>query len=208
MLNIIQIFKLANSIRKPFYTTDIRNKLEILPKEINSNLGFINKNILYLNIEYEEKLEISQNKAIILIDEILPSKTITDNIIKLNSPDRILSFEPGKKSKHIEIFSIVNNDGCFGIQLNYTSNSFLIGKPERKNHTIANLCSTSPFRYRINGKSDFTMTGRKQRTFTEFDYSFELFHVERIAYIKTSKNGITKKTPVNIKIIDERKLLI
>lgn len=109
-----------------------------------------------------------------------------------------------------EIFKIRKTDSeLFEIEIDYAANSMSIGVPERENHKFCDLKKDKPIRYKINGKSDFTMTGRKERTFYEFDYVFEwIGPADRIDYRELNKMKKSKIIPLgNSKLIDERKIL-
>lgn len=95
------------------------------------------------------------------------------------------------------------------IELEYSTHSMTIGEPFRSNHKIFELKAGQVVRYLINGKADFTLTGRKQRTYYEFDYLFEwLGEIENVNYYKLEKG---KKLPEEeirgYKVVNERKRL-
>lgn len=95
------------------------------------------------------------------------------------------------------------------IELEYSTHSMTIGEPFRSNHKIFELKADQVVRYLINGKADFTLTGRKQRTYYEFDYLFEwVGEIENVDYYKLEKG---KKLPEEeirgYKVVNERKRL-
>lgn len=91
--------------------------------------------------------------------------------------------------------------------LDYTSNSSLLGMPQRSDHKIAELRPGHPVRLRINGKSDFTLSGRKQRTYFEFDHIFEwVGSATKLEFKDFFEFGIIKTIPITAcKLVDERK---
>jgi len=119
-------------------------------------------------------------------------------------------FNQLKTPKSFELFWIKKSQANnFELFIDYVSNSMTIGTPKRENHKIAELKAGNPLRYKINGKSDFTMTGRKQRAFYEFDYVFELYEqIEKIEYLDLNKISKIKTIPIEAcKLINERKIL-
>lgn len=95
------------------------------------------------------------------------------------------------------------------IELEYSTHSMTIGEPFRSNHKIFELKARQVVRYLINGKADFTLTGRKQRTYYEFDYLFEwIGEIEKIDYYNLQKG---KRLPAEeikgYKVVNERKRL-
>ncbi|RLD56555.1 MAG: hypothetical protein DRI97_07210 [Bacteroidetes bacterium] len=77
--------------------------------------------------------------------------------------------------------------------------------PQQKKHSC--ITSGKPVRYRINGKSDFTLSGRKQRHYHEFDYVMEFIgEYNRIEFLPPTEISCKKSIPVKqTKVIDERK---
>ena len=95
------------------------------------------------------------------------------------------------------------------IELEYSNHSMTIGEPFRSNHKIFELKAGQVVRYLINGKADFTLTGRKQRTYYEFDYLFEwIGEIKKIDYYNLQKG---KRLPAeeikSYKVVNERKRL-
>ena len=101
------------------------------------------------------------------------------------------------------------DNGLYELEIDYSTNSVKIGIPARENHKICDLKMSKPIRYRINGKSDFTMSGRKERTFYEFDYIIEwLGTAGRIEFCELNKINKLKSIPRgSSKLIDERRML-
>ena len=107
-----------------------------------------------------------------------------------------------------EIFRIEKKDpDSFNLYLDYSGNQFSIGIPGRDDHKIAAIKLNQPVRYRVNGKSDFTMSGRKQRTFAEYDYLIEYVGQADKIVLKDQDKIETIKIKPNYKLVDERKIL-
>lgn len=84
-----------------------------------------------------------------------------------------------------------------------------LGDPIREPHRLAILRMGNTLKYCVNGKSDFTLTGRKQRTYLEVEYLFNyLGIVSDIQSVKQNQfvNNLSVPTSYT-KIVDERKIL-
>jgi hypothetical protein len=223
---IIQVFKSVVRVPKPDYNTTFRHWAEHWDSIIPSLSGFISDNTLFLPLSEKQNTDITKAELIILQDTKDPKKVlsergirntrdpfeeeaikrITENYLHIENMYCMGPF----RSKAFEIFKLEkNSENNFNLYLEYTANKSSIGLPDRNNHRIAELRLHQPIRYRINGKADFTLTGRKQRTFNEFDYIIEfLGHAEKIEFIELNPLHNSKTIPnANCKIINERKIL-
>lgn len=199
MIDVIQIFKSVDRIEKPDYDNASRQNVGIW-ETIISKTGFLKHGTLNLPIEMINDQNI-KNSGLIIIQDIK-----INNSYDLHSP-QFKGFSTISKSCNFEIFEFRKTDNdTFEVWLKYSDT---IGSPKRENHKIAELKIGKPVRYKINGKDDFTLTGRKQRTFYEFDFLLEYIgKADKIEYKELNKIAITKTLPVtNCKIIDERKIL-
>ncbi len=108
-----------------------------------------------------------------------------------------------------EIFKLIKKEpGRFSLHLNYSENELNIGIPTRNNHKIAAIKQQQVIQYRINGKSDFTLTGRKARTFIELDYLVEYKgQADTITFTETISPFNSLSKSIFYKLIDERKRL-
>jgi hypothetical protein len=224
--HIIQIFKSVVRIKKPDYTSAFHQWAECWEDNILSRSGFVSGSILYLPITEKPNIEATNTELIIIEDiRVLPpsflknkedlAAPMPENRSAGSTSDLIAdhAYCFGKKPFRIIPFGIFklekNQENNFTLHLGYSENKFNIGVPGRDNHQIAELKPHQPIRYRINGKSDFTLSGRKQRTFNEFDYFIEyLGRVESIGFAEPESLEKAKTIPlINCKIIDERKIL-
>ncbi len=209
MLHLLQVFKSATVYSKINYTAENRKKASVLFKIFKSSTGFVKDNVLYLPLEYKKPLLAKTPELILLVDflENYPDYTFqyarqnTKPYILINNTEVLTAFELFKIRKL--------NDACFEIFFEYEKNAFFIGIPKRNSHKIGEIRPDNSLRYLINGKSDFTMSGRKQRAFYEYEYVFgELQTVHTIEFCDAAKVQISKTVmQKNIKTIDERKLL-
>jgi hypothetical protein len=220
MIKVFQVYKKLARIPKPFYTTENRQSFNQWPKTLESLNGYVNNDELILPIERKKNINLNNPESII-IQDILGYSGLkkSPNDDQLNLPDwfkkqiekndtELYTFSPQKSRLDFEIFTMT-----FGKQielnLNYIQNSFNIGIPERDNQKICNISKNEPIRFLINGKSDSSMSSRKQRTYSEFDYIIEyLGEFNKIQYSPLNKVKVNKQIPTEIsKEINMRKIL-
>jgi hypothetical protein len=222
MIDIIQIFKSVDKIEKPEYNTTSRENVGDWGIII-SKTGFLKDGIITLPTESKNDPSIKKADLIIIqdikgFDPFLMNKSIDnspfpdwfknsrkEHLHSINLQHEGFSIQ----SRHwdFEIFEFKKTlEQSIEVWLKYTDS---IGIPKRENHKIAELRIGKPIRFKINGKDDFTMTGRKQRTFSEFDYFLEyLGTADKIQYKALNKIATSKAVPLsNCKLIDERKII-
>ena len=205
MIEVIQVFKRREVFTKEDYNPLNRKTLEELPKSITSESGYLEEKKLILPLAYKGQPE--NPELVILLDTLYPN-TETARCWPEKTTD-VLLFRQMNALKSFGIFKIKKSATGFELYLDYSSHSSGIGIPEREDHKLCDLKFQVPVHYRINGKADFTMTGRKKRTFYELDYLMEFIgrvdkiHFESLEQSKSTKTLPSKKT----KLIDERKIL-
>ena len=226
MTEVIQILKSVERIEKPDYSTETRQLLDQWGDSFVSKTGYLKDRTLILPTDTKQEPDLKTTDLVIIQDingfdpflvEKFWEKTNLPSWFKDGRKSYVLStnrqltcFKRLSRLGTFEIFKIGrNNSGTFDLHLNYSANEFHIGIPKRDDHKIAELKLNKPIRYKVNGKSDFTMTGRKQRTFVEYDYIFEyLGQADKIEFRDLNKIGKTKTIPTdNYKLVDERKIL-
>lgn len=222
MTDVIQIFKSVDRIEKPDYNTASRQSVGVW-ESIVSKTGFLKEGTISLPIENKNDPQVKNADLIIIqdikgFDPFLVNKS-WDNLRfpkwfknsrkeYLNSVNlQLKGFSTLSKPWTFEIFKLRKTDkDSIEVWLKYSD---IIGMPKREDHKIAELKVGKPIRFKINGKDDFTMTGRKQRTFSEFDYILEYIGTaNKIEYKELNKIETIKTIPVtDCKVIDERKIL-
>ena len=222
MTDVIQIFKSVDRIEKPDYGTTSRQRVGVW-ESIVSKTGFFKEGTITLPIESRNNPTI-KNADLIIIQDIKGFDPFLVNKFWDNSQNSQSFKESRKEYLHannlqLKGFSVLARPWIFEIfELKKTNAEGIevwlkyaetIGIPKRESHKIADLKIGKPIRFKINGKDDFTMTGRKQRVFSEFDYTLEyLGRIDKIDYTELNKIETTKTIPItDCKIIDERKIL-
>lgn len=194
---LIQIFKSAGHIEKPDYNTQARNEVGDF-KDFISSTGFLSGNTIIL----PEKLNslVSNQHNLIIIQDAKDYQNAG------KQPPMHETFHQGQNQCSFELFDFrVIDDLNLEVSFKYNE---VIGLPKRDNHKIALLSEGESIRFSINGMHDFTLTGRKQRTFSEFDYIIQFVGMAKtIDFIDNTGIQILKTIPEKYKVINERKLL-
>jgi hypothetical protein len=203
------VFKTICVFDKTNYTSNHRKEAFSIGDSVESTNGFYRDKVLYLPEESKKIVDSRDIQLIIIVDSLLSSSEFNTNSKTETYPNTI-ALGGSIKPRSFEIFNIKRSSkDVFELFLNYDRNEFAIGIPKRKNHKIAELKPGIFLRYLVNGKSDFTMTGRKQRTYYEYEYIFEdLKSVKHVEFIDDKELIFLKEIKKNnCKLIDERKLL-
>ena len=222
-IDIFQVFKKQAVFTKSDYNAANRDAFSNWQKEVNSFLGYLDEDKLYLPTEKSNDIQPRSTGAVIIQDIIgydgfqerkrLESMKSPAWYIesRLSAQEELLAFDAQKKVWLFGLFSIQRiADDQFEISLKYAANDMRIGIPGRTDHKFAVLKKGQPIRFVINGKSDFTMSGRKERTFSEFDYIIEyLGKASEIEFLARNKINKLKQIPDSFSNhIDERKMLV
>ncbi|MGB0177659.1 MAG: hypothetical protein ACPF9D_10865, partial [Owenweeksia sp.] len=195
----IQVWKSVRVIKKPDYTTESRKVADKEVVKAKSRACDLEDEVLFLPFNTEPAPDLISTDLMIVINDDGPGQTINRKLVCFQRPVVPRTFD---------IFKIGRNQsGGFDLHLEYSAHKFHIGIPERSDHKIAELKPGQVVRYRINGKSDFTLTSRKQRTFMEYDYFFEYSGKARKIGFRELHTFQGTITPVRIKLVDERKIL-
>jgi hypothetical protein len=216
MTDVIQIFKYKELFTKDNYTPENRRQLEKLPEQIISSQGFFEQDSIFLPKFQKENLKVKKPE-LLLIQDLLEHQIAGSERVQRSRREfreawhrQLYVFEQLKGRKAFELFKLekVTADRC-DLFLDYESNAPFIGIPERQEHKLGELRPGEAIRFRINGKSDFSLFGRRERSFHEFDYVIQwLGTAERIQFMDQNKIEKTKKLPQElVNLVDERKLL-
>ncbi len=208
MLHFLHVYKSTAIFDKTNYTAENRGKARIGPGPFHLSNGYFKEGTMFLPKAYRSYFG-KKEKAVLVIVDDTGKENKYHNLV---SAGKAVPFHYifGESLKSFELFKIRNKEeNIFELFLDYGPNAFRIGVPNRTNHKIAELTSEKSILFRINGKSDFTMSGRKQRTFYEFEYLFEpVKKVEHLEFKDDISSLLVKQVPnQEYKIIDERKIL-
>jgi hypothetical protein len=227
MIDVIQVFKSEERFRKTNYP---KNKFELLDQwqeKLTSRTGYLLGQTLHLPRVENQKPDIEKAQLLIIVDRVGVKDPFL--IEKPGSEKHIPRWHKDSDKLHslwiyeeaicyyklanvlaFEIFRIEKTDPeTFALYLNYSSNSLSIGIPERSNHKVGVFGKDKLLRYRLNGKSDFTMSGRKDRSFVEYDFVLRyLGQAEKVEFQEINQMEREKVIAArDCRIVDERKIL-
>jgi hypothetical protein len=156
--------------------------------------GFVEEGKLFLDGSLlGESEEVQGSDLLVMVDEADSAKRSALHFLKTSSANRL------------EIFKIFGKDP---IELHLEWSYFHVGDPSRDHMKLCYLVPGKAYEIRINGKTDFSLTGRRPRHYLE-----QIFVVEHLGIfseytpISDSKKIHSNKLPELRKVIDLRKPL-
>lgn len=213
MIHVFHFYKKLARFPKAVYSTEIRNSFSKWESQLISRSGFIRDEQLFLPEIFRENTHLNRIQSFIIQDVVNPNYGEKNVLIesKINKElFQLFSFNKENSVWLFEIFSIEKtNEGEFELMLKYNTNKSYIGEPSRNDHKLCTLKRGEPVQVSINGKTDFSLSGRRERTYTEYEYIIEyLGDVSKVDFIAPNKIEIARKIPNKFaKVIDFRKVL-
>ncbi len=122
---------------------------------IESSSGYIEDNKLLVNKKYYDVDKIQRCDTLFLIDYNLEHSEHIPYVSYENLKNSIFKWNSFR----------FNFEDVPSVSLDY--DDFELEKPIRDNFKICDLHENKPVEININGKKDFTLTGRRKRTYTE-----------------------------------------
>lgn len=224
MIHIFHIFQKSAQIPKVDYTPNFRKSFFQWKKRLKSEVGYVQNGKLFLPDYREEEMNVSRTGAIILKDipgysELEKRKSLEIEQRKWNLPDwfiqnqlkqnpEFMCFNKEDRKWFFGMFSIEkSSSGEFDLFIGLTENPFS-SEPVQNNYKLCTLKKETPVEILVNSKSDFTMTGRKQRIYSEYDCIIQYWgDVSEVKFLTMNKIGIEREIPSgNCKKIDLRKM--
>ena len=157
------------------------------------------------------------SSGFVLGDQLFLPESIKDNKELYNSDllvieDDLLAESPSEfhflqtsRANPLQIFKI-RGDALLELHLDWSY--FGVGDPSRENMKLCDLVPGKAYEIRINGKTDFSLTGRRPRHYLEQVFVVEhLGNFSECDLISDSEKLPLKKLPESRKVIDLRKLL-
>lgn len=196
-IKILQIF--SNILRYAKQDKSFDNRKERLAwKPITSVNGYVQDGQLFLPQAILQHTALERCNLITLKDSQAPQFSYMENMesndcFELTAPRKLGNF----KIAHAE-----------ELELHLHYNRFFIGIPKRNNIKLCNLRPNQPVEITINGKTDFSLTGRRDRQFTDQQYIFEyLGDFKTCIVLKEKANPVLKQIPAERKLVDTIKPL-
>jgi hypothetical protein len=118
-------------------------------------------------------------------------------------------YQLGERSVLSDIFSLRRAADRLEIHLEYSRNRHYIGAPRRGDYLLARLGSDKAVRVSINGKIDFSFSGRMARHYIALDYLFVLLgEFQRLQPLAEGQLPVTRSLALaSAKHVDLRKIL-
>ncbi len=202
MFDVFQVYKSSKFFTKSNYTPENRKLFSEIGDSFDFKHGYVEKNTLFLAFEFENSPPIKTADLIII-------QHTMNGLNKMPTID-LISLRQLNTPKSYELFKIKKTDhGTYTIELDYAAHSGKIGIPKREKHKVFDLKLSQEMRYKLNGKSDFTLTRGKERTFHEFDFIIEWTGTAKNIEIldKIGAGESIDAATRDLKVIDERKIL-
>lgn len=195
---VIQLFRNINSYGKEEKSFEDR-KDKIAWKPIKSTAGFVKDNVVHLPESVLEQPNFEYCDLILLIDDNFQA---FQNVVYTS--EKNLCF----RSKSINKFDFLQIKLDEKVELYLKPGYFEVGFPERSEFKVCELTIDKPVSIKINGKRDFSLTGRRARTFIEQEYIFNYVgDFTEIIIEKEPFRPIIKNVPTEKKVIDLMKPL-
>lgn len=194
-IHIIQIFNNSYEYGKNEKSYSERKDNYAWKKKITSQSGYVENGVLKLNDTYAKLLNLNTISVLLLIDynNDFEEKRASDNPYIKTADNQATFF-------NWNCFQFKKEDT---LQLHLNWDYGTIGLPERENFKICELKIHQPIEININGKRDFSLTGRRARTYVEKNVIIEyLGQISDFEWIANQKISVQKTIPEQRKRIN------
>lgn len=226
-IHIIQVFDNSYEYGKEEKSYETRKLKYAWLNSISSQNGFVERTILKTNSLKSKELNVLNCDFLILSDFNTNSEEETLNRFRHLKFSEQIKLQQASDNERIKLLQDFKNAieylvsgnftqhpyqfKCFNIQqkenieIHLNWNYWDIGIPERENFKICELQKNKPIEINVNGKRDFSMTGRRARTFVERNFIIE--YLGTVSEIEETNNIFQKKIPTTKKRINLLKKL-
>jgi len=163
-------------------------------QNMGSSGGFVEKGELFLDSSLmPNSTEVQGFDLLVIVADMLSTMPSELHFLRTSSMNLV------------EIFKIGGKDT---LELHLEWNYFHVGEPSRQNMKLCELVPDKAYEIRINGKTDFSMAGRRPRHYLERVFVVEHLGIfSECTLISDSEKLPPGKLPEPRKVIDMRKLL-
>lgn len=197
-VKIIQLFRNINTYGKEEKSFEDR-KEKIAWKPMQSTSGFVKDDVAHLPEVVLTDPNFASFDLIVLIDDNFQE---LQNVVYTKAQNLCFRKNSGNE---VDFLQIKLNEK---IELYLKHGYFEVGFPERDNFKLCEIAIHNPIAIKINGKRDFSLTGRRARTFVEQEYIFNyLGDFTKFEILKAPIIPILKTIPLERKVVDLMKTL-
>ena len=165
--HVLQAFVKITSYRKEENTHERREALTRWREAVLSRTGRVEAGALLLNERARERWgAFTHCDAVVLTDPHDPESARFREILSTRQGPDYTFLHPGERPRAYDVFSLLRTPHGWDVYLDYARHAFMIGQPRRGDYKVAELRPGRPVRVTVNGKRDFSMTGRRARTYT------------------------------------------
>lgn len=203
-IRVIQVFRNINIYGKKDKSFDLR-KEELLWKSIQSKSGFVSEDELYLPEQILTNPDFNKSDLITMEDDNnyqpFTSQHLQDTkIISFGNKPFLNHCFSLTRPNQIDIFELRFKEE---LELHLKYGYFEVGTPKRENFKLCDIKKNQAVEVKINGKTDFSLTSRRDRVFKEQHYIYNYIgDFLKCKILKEPYNSYTKYIPENRKVID------
>jgi hypothetical protein len=215
MIDLVNVYTYYEIFGKTNYSLEDMQHLSVGTVLLDSKAGLVRDGRLLLHEKWQRDFRRVKGSTVFLFHEL---KSNDRHEFALTSDSRRPFFQsfPG--------FSVLQRgSGLRGslfffqsvddqqIDVNFdadTNRSYIGPQPQRQSHKIGELTADDMIRFQVNGKHDFSATGRRERSYSEFAAVIHRrrLEVDEVEFVN-SEALVEKLTLGDCKVIDERKRL-
>ena len=184
----LQIYRNIYSYGKEQKSFDDRKELAAW-KPIVSKSGYVLNNQLYLPESIVAEADF-KNCALLTIED---NNSDVHHTLHHIYPKKINQCFQRSRHLKLDIFKLEIKDA---IDMHLDYGYFEVGTPERANFKLCTLQPQEPVEIKINGKTDASLSSRRERTFKEQHYIYEnLGLFQQYFLLKETAEPVIKKVP-------------
>lgn len=169
-IHVLHVAQLGVVLGKPEWRSYVRQEALRWPDTVTARFDQRPDGTLRLDQTWVERPALERSQVAVITDRVPRPGLDTPYrwFGRGDAPYDLLQLSPRAPASY-EIFTIRLGPTGLELWLEYARNSW-IGEPALPDMKLANLAPGSAVRVRLAGKNDFSMTGRRARTYRVLDY--------------------------------------
>lgn len=170
--SVVQLFHRATRYGKAENTHEAREALTRWRGTVLSRTGGVRGKTLLLNEGVREAWgRFAPGELVVFHDHEAESESFRRVLPSYQGPE--YTFLQGlDRPRSLDVFTLVRTPEGFDLHLDGEALASLLRAPRRGSFRVAKLLPGRPVRVTLNGKWDFSMTGRRARNYVVLDYVF------------------------------------